>query len=144
MSISTQITIPGTARDVWVVLTDLPSYPAWNPFIRKVEGRLEEGARWKAELTLDGRLFFPVPTTITCWSPEKCLTWRGGIPAMMTGSHSFALFENEGSVAFEQSESFSGRLVPIVSPLLVGALSRRFVEMNEALKREVERRCRER
>ena len=40
-------------------------------------------------------------------------------------------------VSLEQSESFSGALVPVVFPMLKTPLTRRFAEMNEALRSEV-------
>ena len=140
MQISTHIAITGNADAVWAVLCDLPSYPSWNPFIRKLEGALEDRAAWKAELTLDGRLFFTVPTVVIHWEPGRRLAWRGGIPKLMTGAHSFGLTETADGVTLEQSERFSGPLVPIVFPMLKTALIRRFVAMNEALRSEVMRR----
>ncbi|MCJ2054790.1 SRPBCC domain-containing protein [Methylobacterium sp. J-070] len=140
MEITTNLTIPGRADEVWAVLVDLVSYPRWNPFIRKVDGELAEGAAWKAELSLDGRVFFNVPTVITELVPGARLTWRGGLPKLMTGTHSFGVTEATGVVTLEQSETFSGALVPVVFPLLRPSLTRRFAEMNEALMAEVVRR----
>ncbi|WP_092045579.1 SRPBCC domain-containing protein [Methylobacterium pseudosasicola] len=140
MQITTELSIPGRADEVWAVLVDLPSYPRWNPFIRKVDGELAEGAAWKAELTLDGRIFFSVPTVITELTPGTRLTWRGGPPKLMTGTHSFGVTEASGVVTLEQSERFSGALVPVFFPLLKPSLIRRFAEMNRALMSEVVRR----
>ena len=140
MQIITELSISGRADEVWAVLVDLPSYPRWNPFIRKVDGELAEGAAWKADLTIDGRVFFSVPTVITQLAFGTRLTWRGGLPKLMTGTHSFGVLEASGVVTLEQSESFSGALVPVVCPLLRRSLTRRFTEMNEALMSEVVRR----
>lgn len=140
MQIKTDLSIPGCADEVWAVLVDLPSYPRWNPFIRKVEGSLAQGATWKAELTIDGRVFFNVPTVITELVFGSRLTWCGGLQKLMTGTHSFGVTEVSGVVTLEQSESFSGVLVPVVFSLLKPLLTRRFAEMNEALMSEVVRR----
>ncbi|WP_342167063.1 SRPBCC domain-containing protein [Methylobacterium sp. SD21] len=140
MQITTELSIPGCADEVWAVLVDLSSYPRWNPFIRKVDGELAEGAAWKAELTLEGRVFFSVPTIITELEYGTRLTWRGGLPRLMTGTHSFGVTEALGVVTLEQVETFSGALVPIILPLLRPLLTRRFVTMNDALMSEVVRR----
>ncbi|MCJ2012675.1 SRPBCC domain-containing protein [Methylobacterium sp. J-076] len=140
MQITTELSIPGRADEVWRVLVDLPSYPQWNPFIRRVDGELAEGADWNAELTVDGRVFFSVPTIITELEHGTRLTWRGGLPRLMTGTHSFGVTEASGVVTLEQVETFAGALVPVIFPLLKPLLTRRFVAMNEALMSEVVRR----
>lgn len=64
MSVRTDVLIPERPQAIWEVLIDLPSYPSWNPFIRGAEGVVRASARWRVELTLDGRLFFPIPVVV--------------------------------------------------------------------------------
>ncbi len=40
---------------VWRLLTDFDAYPAWNPFLTRVEGRPEEGARLRVRVEAPGR-----------------------------------------------------------------------------------------
>ena len=96
--ITTQLSIPGGADEVWAVLVDLASYQRRNPFIRQVDGRLAEGAAWKAKLTIDGRVFLSVPTVIMELAPDTRLTRRGGLMHLRTvprQSH----FESGDSIA---------------------------------------------
>ena len=141
MSVRADALIPGSTQAVWDVLTDLPSFPAWSPFIRRAEGALRTDARWRLELTLDGRVFFPVPVVVVECVAGRRLAWRGGLPGLMTGLHGFALTATPEGTLLSQSESFSGLIVPAVLPMLRTTLRQRFVEMNEALKAEVTRRA---
>jgi uncharacterized protein YndB with AHSA1/START domain len=42
----TFVDIDATPERVWQVLTDLPAYAEWNPFITRAEGTFAEGSRW--------------------------------------------------------------------------------------------------
>ncbi|MDP4006433.1 SRPBCC domain-containing protein [Methylobacterium sp. NEAU K] len=139
---STEIRIPARAGTVWSVLTDLESYPAWNPFIRRAEGQRREGARWRLELTLNGRSFLTVRVQVTRWEPGRRLTWRGGIPVphLLTGSHDFRITETLDGVRLVQADTFTGLLVPGLFPWLRSRTQARFAEMNEAVRDEVARR----
>ena len=141
MSVQADVLIPGRTQAVWDVLTDLQSYPRWNPFIRSAEGALRTDARWRLELTLDGRLFFPAPVVVVECVAGKHLAWRGGPPGLMTGLHGFALTETPEGTLLWQSEAFSGLIAQAVLPMLRTVLRQRFVELNEALKAEVSRRA---
>lgn len=142
---SAAITIPARAGLVWSVLTDLDSYAAWNPYIRKAEGRLREGARWRLERTLNGRAYRARQVTVTCWEPGRRLTWRGGVPVppLLTGDHDVRITETADGVRLVQSETVAGLLAPGLFPWLRPRLEARFTAMNEALRDEVARRMTE-
>ena len=46
-SLVTSIEVSAPPDRVWAVLTDFPSYPTWNPFIKRFEGELKVGGRVK-------------------------------------------------------------------------------------------------
>ncbi|MCJ2135335.1 SRPBCC domain-containing protein [Methylobacterium sp. J-026] len=142
---STEIAIPARAGMVWSVLTDLDAYPAWNPFIRRAEGPLRAGARWRLELTLNGRAYRTVRVQVTAWEPGRRLTWRGGIPMppLITGTHDFRITETRQGVGLVQAETFAGWLAPVLFPWLRARTQARFAEMNAALRDEVARRLAE-
>ncbi|MBE7249018.1 MAG: SRPBCC domain-containing protein [Actinomycetospora chiangmaiensis] len=142
---STAIAIPARAGMVWSVLTDLESYPDWNPFIRRAEGQRRVGARWRLELTLNGRSYRTVRVAVTCWEPGRRLTWCGGIrvPHLITGTHDFRIAETRQGVDLVQAETFAGWLAPVLFPWLKARTQARFSEMNAALRDEVARRTAE-
>ena len=45
LKITTHIDIQATPEQVWQVLTDFKLYQSWNPFIRKIEGKLNAGQK---------------------------------------------------------------------------------------------------
>ena len=54
LHLATTIDIDATPEDVWAVLSDLPSYPSWNPFIREASGQLAAGERLDVTMQPDG------------------------------------------------------------------------------------------
>ncbi len=142
---STEIAIPARAGLVWSVLTDLESYPAWNPFIRRAEGTGRLGARWRLELTLDGRAYRTLRVQVTCWEPGRRLTWRGGIPRppLLTRTHDVRITETRQGVDLVQAEAFAGLLAPVLFPWLRTRMQARLAEMNAALRDEIARRTAE-
>ncbi len=137
-----EIAICASPRAVWSVLTDLPAYPSWNPFIARAEGAARVGAIWHLRLTMNGRSSLNVRTVVTRWELNRRLTWRGGvpIPGLLTGSHDFRIEAAPGGVRFIQEETFTGLLVPAFLPWLMRRTQDQFGRMNAALRSEVERR----
>lgn len=54
VTVETTIDIEADPQAVWDVLTDFPAYPDWNPFIDRIEGRPEVGARLVVHLAGNG------------------------------------------------------------------------------------------
>jgi len=75
--ISTEIEINAPVPRVWAALTDFSAFPEWNPFIQRVSGGLETGARLEVFIQpAGGRGMTFRPTLITV-EPERELRWLG-------------------------------------------------------------------
>lgn len=140
-SLESEITIRGTAAQVWSVLTDLGKYPEWNPFIREASGEVRPGARLTVRIhPPDGSPMVFRPTVREA-SPARELRWLGQLwlPGLFDGEHRFRIEPVEGgSVRFRQSEQFRGLLVPLLPAVIYDRTRRGFDAMNRALKERVE------
>ncbi|MEL7671046.1 SRPBCC domain-containing protein [Methanobacterium sp.] len=138
--IYTEIEINAPASVVWSILTDFDDFSRWNPFIRKISGKLQEGAQIEVFIippNSNGMKFRP---KILTYDPEKELRWLGNfwIPKLFDGEHSLVINEiSENKVLFIQKERFSGLFVPFFSGTLKNTESG-FEMMNHALKEEAE------
>ena len=137
-----EVEIAAEPARIWAVLTDLPSYPDWNPFIRQFEGRLETGGRVQVVIHPPGRGALRFRPILLRVEPERELRWRGhlGIPGLFDGEHVLQVQPlGAGRSRFVQEESFRGILAPL---LMRGGLrtatEQGFVAMNGALKSRVE------
>jgi len=141
--LKTTIEINASCDVVWSVITDFAAYPRWNPFVRSIEGGLMVGETLNVSLQPPksrGMRFRPVLLTV---EPNRELRWKGKLlfPGLFDGEHYFKLQPlQNGSVAFDQGEEFSGLLVPLFRSSLDGATRQGFIAMNEALKQEAEKR----
>lgn len=137
----TEIIIAASPEDVWEVLTDFTAYPAWNPFVRRIAGRLETGARLEVELAPPGGRSMTIRPTLREAQPGRILRWLGqvGLPGLFDGEHSFQIEPlGQGRVRFVQSERFTGILVPLLMPFIGTSTQQGFEVMNEALRERVE------
>lgn len=75
-SITVEIEVPASL--VWEVLTDVDSYPQWNPFCVAMRSTLEMGA--PVEMTLadytGGTETYPYTEYICAVVPERLLSWE--------------------------------------------------------------------
>ena len=124
---------------VWAVLVRASEYPAWNPFIQRVDGTLAVGARVVIALgdEADRMEFRPVVLDMV---PGSVLRWRGslGPGGLFDGEHSFVLTAEGGGTKLVQSERFSGLLVGRLTEGLLQDTGDSFGAMNSALKARVE------
>ena len=43
--IYTEIEINSSAKEVWNILINFANYPNWNPFMKQINGELQEGSK---------------------------------------------------------------------------------------------------
>ncbi len=137
----TEIEIDAAPDRVWSILTDFAAYPEWNPFIRFIRGTAEQGARLEMRIQPSGAKGMTFRPTVVVADAGREFRWLGRVllPGLFDGEHRFVLEPiAAGKVRFQQSERFSGILVPIFRCSLDGDTKRGFEEMNLALKARAE------
>lgn len=140
----TETIIAASPETVWTILTDFAAFSGWNPFIRRISGKLEPGARLEVELSPPGGRAMTIRPTLREVQPGHVLRWLGslGLPGLFDGEHSFEIEPlGEGQVRFVQSERFSGILVPLVMSFVGESTRQGFEAMNQALKERAEARA---
>ena len=138
-AIEMRIDIGAPAASVWIVLTDFAAYAIWNPFIISIEGRLEIGSRLRVRIQPPGKSAMTFRPRIVRLAPPRDLRWLGHlfVPGLFDGEHGFRLEDRGRACQFEQSERFSGVLVPLLGSV-IDTTRRGFEAMNAALKARVE------
>lgn len=142
-NLETKVDIQAPPSEVWKHLTQFNAYPQWNPFIKKIEGKLEKGARLKITLQAcesDPMEFTPKVLRV---EDEREIRWKGRLlmPGIFDGEHSFRIERLPGGASrLIQAESFSGILVPFFKGMLNKKTRCGFEAMNNALKSRAEGR----
>jgi hypothetical protein len=140
-TLHTAIEIEAPAERVWAILADLPAYPAWNPFIRRIAGELAPGARLEVRLEPPGGMGITLRPTVLAVDAARELRWLGHllVRGLFDGEHRLAIEAlGAGRVRFVQEERFSGLLVPLLAKSLETHTRPGFEAMNRALKARAE------
>ena len=143
MEIKKEVIINATPEKVWAVLTDFKSYPAWNPFIKSVEGKVEVGNKLTVTIMQSGEKGTTFKPKVLTVIPAKEISWLGRLllPNIFDGEHKFELIGNsDGTTTFRQSEKFTGILVPFFKKQLDNNTALGFEGMNEKLKELAEKK----
>jgi hypothetical protein len=142
--LTTFVDIDATPERVWRVLTDLPAYAEWNPFVTEAEGEFVVGDRLVVSVPpvnafVQARLR---PTVREVTPFRRLRLWsrldRYGIPGVFDVEHTMTLTEHDGGVRLWQQDRFGGLLAPVLIPALNRHRSAAFDAMNAALKARVE------
>lgn len=139
--ISTKIDIDAPAEKVWEVLMDFDKHPAWNPFVRNIEGEKKLGGRLVVVLGPSGGREMRFTPTVVEFEPNRKFAWLGKLllSGLFDGRHGFEIKEKrDGGVEFVHREQFSGILVPLMWWMIEKDTRRGFEEMNAALKKRAE------
>ncbi len=138
-TVSVTTDIDAAPLEVWAVLTDLASYPQWNPLFTEVSGELGVGSAVTLKSVQARGRTMTVKATVLAVQPCAELRWTAGLKGIIGGEHAFMLSPQGGGTRLEQSESFGGLIVPLSGRVLARAEAS-FRELNEAIKARAERR----
>lgn len=130
-----------SAERTWRILTDLASYPRWNPFIRRISGEPETEERLEVRLKPPDSRGITLRPTVLNAEPNRELRWLSHllVPGPFDGEHCLTIQPlAENRVRFVQRETFRGLLVPLFARSLDNSTLRGFEEMNRALKERAE------
>lgn len=136
----TEIEIHATPDTVWSILTDLPAYPDWNPFITSSTGAVAVGRRLTNRLEPPGGTAITIKPTITEVDPGRAFEWLGRllVPLLFDGRHRFELVPEGDGTRLIHTEHFRGLLVPFLKRSLDTTTLAGFDAMNAALKARAE------
>jgi len=138
--IQSEIDIEAPPSRVWAILSDFPSYPHWNPFIKRIQGDARPGTRLEVLIEPPGAKAMTFRPTVLAATPDKELRWFGHllIPRVFDGEHQLLLASlGDRRTRFTQREVVRGILVPFTGGILAKT-EQGFVAMNEALKKRAE------
>ncbi|APR87587.1 hypothetical protein A7982_12936 [Minicystis rosea] len=141
ITLRTEIVIEGTAARIWEVLTDLPRYPAWNPFTPEAQGHLAPGARVDLRVRFAIAGLIHAPHRVVAVEPRRKLSWaqEGPPPWLLSMVREQILHTMpDGRVRLENRLLFDGLLAWPVHALVHRAVRRGFHAMERALRSRVE------
>jgi hypothetical protein len=140
LHLKTSTDIDASPEAVWAVLSDLPSYPSWNPFIREASGQLAAGERLDLRMQPEGGRAMRFRPTVLKAEPGRELRWLGRLvaPGVFDGEHRFAIEPTAGGSRLTQEERFTGILVPLLAKGLRKRTLPAFEQMNAAVKERAE------
>jgi hypothetical protein len=135
--IKTSIIIDASAAKVWSILSDFEAYPDWNPFIKSIEGEVQEAKTITVKIT--SMVFKP---KVLSFRKKQEIKWLGHFifKGVFDGEHCLKLEQlSDGRIKFHHSEKFSGLLVGLMAKKLDSETKPGFIAMNEALKERAEK-----
>lgn len=119
--------IDGTPEEAWAVLAAFDAYPRWNHLVPFARGTTTAGERVLLHVRGPGRRTRPFRPTIESIDPPRELVFRASVGhrSLIHMVHSFEIVGSVASgVSLRQRWVASGALVPILWPLLRGAMAR--------------------
>ncbi len=133
------IEIDAPADLVWRVVSDLPNYEEWNPFIIRAAGDLRVGAHLDVAIRAPGMKPVGFKPRVLDLEPGRLIRWKGRlwVPGLFDGRHALSV-EPLGAERsrFTSHEEVSGVLTPLLKKTM-RASQQGFEEMARALAERV-------
>ncbi|MFT5443578.1 MAG: hypothetical protein ACI8W3_002628 [Myxococcota bacterium] len=140
--VSAEIEIDSTPERVFEILTDLSSYPAWNPFTPKIESSLKVGAPVRMRVRLFPSLGLQSQVEyVTENTPAERLCWGADIPwrFLLRADRCQTLVALPGGrTRYVCTDHISGWLTPFVMRFFGEAMRKGFEDCALALKQRAE------
>ncbi len=126
---------------VWEVITDLPRYPEWNPFVVRAKSSLQVGKPISMRVRVLPLFAQPQREIILECLPEERLCY--GIPGLPLGalrSRRYHEIRPDGTDRTHYGSHFEldGWLAPLTRALLAGRLEQGFAAMTQAIQQRAE------
>ncbi|MBC7230249.1 MAG: SRPBCC domain-containing protein [Actinobacteria bacterium] len=140
-NMETEIEIDAAAERVWEVLTDLASYPQWNPMIRRASGELRVGSMLKVCFEPEGSRGYNFRSRLTVVDPGRELRWLGWprLPGLFGFDHYWTMEETpDGKTRLRHGASAFGLAAPLLGKAMLRSSRKPFEAMNRAHKRRAE------
>lgn len=121
---------------MWDILTNLPAYSQWNPFIVQSEGTVQTGRRIKNTMKNGNSTITFKPKVLVVEKP-KAFEWLGAlwVKGLFDGHHYFHIEALPGDrINLVHAEKFSGILASMMLKKIGDDTRNNFVKMNHALK----------
>lgn len=134
-SVHHEITIHAKPVEVWSVLMDTDKYGNWNPVMKLLEGKVEEGSRVKYQFTQSEDNQYDIDTKVKVVQPGQLLNQGGGIPFILTFDHKYLLQPSGDNTQLTIHEDYSGIGVHFWNPAPVEAA---YGRLNNEIKKRVE------
>lgn len=137
----TSIQIDAPAERVWEVLSDLASYPRWNPMIRRASGELRVGSRLEVRFEPEGSKGHTFRPELTVVDPGRELRWSGRprFPGVFGIEHYWIIEEKPGGKSLlRHGACVSGLAAPLAGKALLRSAREPFEAMNRAHKARAE------
>ena len=136
--ISAAIEIAATPERVWAVLTDLASYPQWNPVFREASGQVSVGNRITLTSTqpVTGHTM-TVKVKVLTAEPATELRWASSVLGLMTSEHSFILSPTSGGTQLVQTQTYRGMFTRF-PPKTISRIQASFEAINQAIRERAE------
>lgn len=144
-TLHTEIGIGAPAGEVWDVISDLDGWSDWNP-VMKIAGGLAPGNSVRVSIAAPGGKTVSFEPEIVDVDEGREFRWRvKKYMGLFDAEHGFRIVpEDVGRCRFENFEVFRGLLGEVMYRRELKALETGFQAMNRMLKREAEKRARER
>jgi hypothetical protein len=123
--------------DVWTVLTDGPSWPAWDSGVESFTGQIALGEKVTVRVqAASGRAF---PVVVSTLDAPRRLEFTGGMPlGLFRGVRTYTLEPTPaGTTSFRMREEYTGPLVSLIWRSMPD-LDPSFRQFARGLKMEVE------